>query len=136
MRYLDPLGNLKPAMRKPKSSSRALRRASPRSFGNPVILPLSPKVYTTWTPKVGRIMAFWAVVRGLGPFFHILWGSRYILVFFQGLPNSLVSTLPALNLPDISPKSPLKGPPIYRNSHIQRLDRARTWHYVPFKGAL
>ena len=30
----------------------------------------------TWTPKVCRIIAFWAVLRSLGPFFYILVGFR------------------------------------------------------------
>ena len=33
-------------------------------------------VITTWTPKVGKIIAFWAVIMGLGPFFYILLGFR------------------------------------------------------------
>ena len=31
----------------------------------------------TWTPKVCKIMAFWAMFRSFGPLFHILLGSRY-----------------------------------------------------------
>ena len=30
----------------------------------------------TWTPKVCRIMAFMAIIRGLGLLFHILLGFR------------------------------------------------------------
>ena len=33
----------------------------------------------TWTPKVCRIMAFWATFRGLGPLFYLLWGFRKVL---------------------------------------------------------
>ena len=35
---------------------------------------LSP-VISTWTPKVCRIMAFMAVIRGLGLLFYILFGG-------------------------------------------------------------
>ena len=28
----------------------------------------------TWTPKVCRIMAFWAIFRGFRPLFYLLWG--------------------------------------------------------------
>ena len=31
----------------------------------------------TWTPKVCKIMAFMAVIGGLGPLFYILLGFRY-----------------------------------------------------------
>ena len=31
----------------------------------------------TYTPKVFRIMAFWALFRGLGLLFYLLLGSRY-----------------------------------------------------------
>ena len=31
----------------------------------------------TWTPKVCKIMAFWAIFGGFGLVFYILWGSRY-----------------------------------------------------------
>ena len=31
---------------------------------------------STWTPKVCKIMAIWAVFSGFGPLFYILWGSR------------------------------------------------------------
>ena len=34
-------------------------------------------VGTTYTPKVCRIMAFWAIFRGFGPLFYLLLGSRY-----------------------------------------------------------
>ena len=27
----------------------------------------------TWTPKVCKTMAFWAVLNGFGPLFYILW---------------------------------------------------------------
>ena len=37
-----------------------------------------PCLYPTWTPKVCRIMAFMAVLTGLGPLFYILLGFRYI----------------------------------------------------------
>ena len=30
----------------------------------------------TWTPKVCKIMAFWAIIKGLGLLFYILLGSR------------------------------------------------------------
>ena len=33
----------------------------------------------TWTPKVCKIMAFMAIIRGLGLFFYILLGFRYCL---------------------------------------------------------
>ena len=33
-------------------------------------------VSCTWTPKVCKIMAFWAAFSGSGPLFYILWGSR------------------------------------------------------------
>ena len=33
----------------------------------------------TWTPKVCRIMAFMAIMRGLGLLFYILLGFRYTL---------------------------------------------------------
>ena len=42
----------------------------------------SPK-YTlkpTWTPRVCKIVAFMAVITGLGPLFYILLGFRYILI--------------------------------------------------------
>ena len=33
---------------------------------------------TTCTPKVCRIMAFWAIFKGFGPLFYLLWGlGRY-----------------------------------------------------------
>ena len=35
---------------------------------------------TTWAPKVCRIVAFMAIIMGLGPLFYILLGFRYILV--------------------------------------------------------
>ena len=28
----------------------------------------------TWTPKVCRLMAFWAIFRDFGPLFYLLWG--------------------------------------------------------------
>ena len=31
---------------------------------------------TTWTPKVCKIIAFWAILMGLGPLFQLLFGSR------------------------------------------------------------
>ena len=31
----------------------------------------------TWTPRVCKIMAFWAVFNAYGLLFYILWGSRY-----------------------------------------------------------
>ena len=37
------------------------------------------KFIHTWTPKVGKIMAFMAIIRGLGPLFYILLGFRYLL---------------------------------------------------------
>ena len=30
----------------------------------------------TWTPKVRRIIAFWAIVYGFGSLFYLLWGFR------------------------------------------------------------
>ena len=30
----------------------------------------------TWTPKVCRRMAFWAIFKGFGPLFYLLWGFR------------------------------------------------------------
>ena len=35
----------------------------------------------SWTPKVCRIMAFWAIFRGFGPLFYLLWGFRVGLGF-------------------------------------------------------
>ena len=35
----------------------------------------------TWTPKVCRIIAFWAIFRGFGPLFYLLWGFRYIYMY-------------------------------------------------------
>ena len=32
----------------------------------------------TWTPKVGKILAFMAIIMGLGPLFYILLGFRYL----------------------------------------------------------
>ena len=32
--------------------------------------------WTTWTPKVCKIMAFMAIIRGLGSLFYILLGFR------------------------------------------------------------
>ena len=32
---------------------------------------------TTWTPKVCRIMAFWAIFKRFGPLFYLLLGFRY-----------------------------------------------------------
>ena len=34
----------------------------------------SCRTIPTWTPKVYRIMAFWAVLRSVGPLFYLLWG--------------------------------------------------------------
>ena len=34
----------------------------------------------TWTPKVCRIMDFWALLRGLGPLCCILLGSRQYFI--------------------------------------------------------
>ena len=34
------------------------------------------KLGTTWTPKVDKIMAFMAIIMGLGLLFYILLGSR------------------------------------------------------------
>ena len=34
------------------------------------------RVVLTWAPKVCRIMAFWAVIMGLGLLFYILLGLR------------------------------------------------------------
>ena len=31
----------------------------------------------TWTPKVCRIMAFWAIFRGFRPLFYLLWGLGF-----------------------------------------------------------
>ena len=39
---------------------------------------LGPNVGITWTPKVCRIMAFWAIIMGLGLLFYILLGFRYL----------------------------------------------------------
>ena len=39
--------------------------------------PETLKTTSTWTPKVCKIMAFMAVISGLGPLFYILLGSRY-----------------------------------------------------------
>ena len=33
----------------------------------------------TWTPKVCKIMAFMAIIRGLGLLFYILLGFRYVI---------------------------------------------------------
>ena len=35
------------------------------------------RIRTTWTPKVCKIMAFRAIILGLGLFFYILLGLRY-----------------------------------------------------------
>ena len=35
------------------------------------------RIRNTWTPKVGEIMAFMAVIMGLGLLFNILLGFRY-----------------------------------------------------------
>ena len=35
--------------------------------------------YSTWTPKVRKIMAFMAIIRGLRLLFYILLGFRYLL---------------------------------------------------------
>ena len=65
------------------------------SYGN------QPQLSLAWTPKVCKIMAFWAVFSGFGPLFYILWGSRWIVILVMvsiaglisvkyGLPESLV----------------------------------------------
>ena len=41
--------------------------------------PYTRRFRRTWTPKVCKIMAFWAIFNGFGPLFYILWGSRYLL---------------------------------------------------------
>ena len=33
----------------------------------------------SWTPKVCKIIAFWAILSGFGPLLYILWGSRVAL---------------------------------------------------------
>ena len=38
----------------------------------------------TWTPKVCKIIAFMAIIMGLGPLFYILWGFRY-QIFLKAL---------------------------------------------------
>ena len=47
----------------------------------------------TRTPKVCKIMAFWAIFNSFGPLFYILWGSSYGLVIISldlqaGQPSS------------------------------------------------
>ena len=45
-------------------------KSRPRSFRVSIMR-------TTWTPKVCKIMAFMAIIMGLGPLFYILLGFRY-----------------------------------------------------------
>ena len=47
--------------------------------GGEVQLRVITPVMTTQSPKVCRIMAFWAIFRGLGPLFHLHLGSRHLL---------------------------------------------------------
>ena len=42
-----------------------------------LVLPWA-RILITWTPKVCKIMAFMAVILGLGLLFYILLGFRYI----------------------------------------------------------
>ena len=46
---------------------------------------------STWTPKVGKIMAFMAIVMGLGLLFYILLGFRY---------NPAIPQTPSLSFPN------------------------------------
>ena len=39
---------------------------------------------STWTPKVCRIIAFWAIIMGLGPLFYILSGVQVAVVILIG----------------------------------------------------
>ena len=61
------------------------------------------EILTTWTPKVCKIMAFWAIIRGLGLLFYILLGFRYSVLpgvvlfllttpFIQNPPRSLLAS--------------------------------------------
>ena len=56
----------------------------------------------TWTPKVRRIMAFWAIFRGFGPFFYLLWGFRQLL---QDRPDVVHGSLE-----DLKPKLAWQNP--------------------------
>ena len=38
---------------------------------------------TAWTPKVCKLMTFWAVFKGFGPLFYRLWGSRYVTMMYR-----------------------------------------------------
>ena len=52
----------------------------------------------TWTPKVCRRMVFWAIFRGFGPLFYLLWGFRYAPQV-EARPNKQCETEP----PEIKP---------------------------------
>ena len=53
---------------------------------------VSPAIHTR-TPKVCRIMAFWAIFNGFGPLFYLLWGFRYLLSPMHPNPYTLYSPL-------------------------------------------
>ena len=45
-------------------------------FWNAGELVVSTGGVNTWTLKVCRIMAFWAIFKGFGPLLYLLWGFR------------------------------------------------------------
>ena len=34
--------------------------------------------FSTWTPEVCKIIAFWAIFRGFEPLFYLLWGVQVL----------------------------------------------------------
>ena len=59
-------------------------RCKPRT--TPAQTSLTPDLNSTWAPQVFKIMAFMAIIVGLGLLFYILWGFRYRLCT-HGVPT-------------------------------------------------
>ena len=58
-----------------------------RVYGHIRIMEKKMETTITWAPKVCKIMAFWAIIMGLGPSFYILLGVRVIT--FEGIRKAL-----------------------------------------------
>ena len=52
----------------------------------------------TWTPKVCKVMAFMAIIRGLGLLFYILLGFRYSISIIVDLAELRQGKAKSLNI--------------------------------------
>ena len=76
-----------------------------------------PCMVTSSTPKGCKIMAFWAIFRGFGPLFYLLWGFRFMVScmkrpYMAGIKRQAWSPIMSwsprvgLRIPIVLPKGP------------------------------